>query len=123
MRQPSYIIAFSSKVFHQIFKGIAQNIIATGTVFTKIEDRFYKNGYQLGQAVNHFLTLPEFFIIVEVGYINDAHMVVGFCQCPYYGVYNPNESVPLIPDESVPLVRQNGYFGDTYPRFGDIDYP
>jgi hypothetical protein len=44
------LTALGRKVAHQVFIGVAQNVVALGAVLTKIERSVLKNGDQVGEG-------------------------------------------------------------------------
>ena len=59
---------------HQIFVGIAEQVVALGPVGVEVETLEY--GDQLGEPVLHLLTRAEFALVVEIGLVDDALEVV-----------------------------------------------
>jgi hypothetical protein len=62
---------------HEIFIGIAQNVVALGAVLAEIKLRPVEDSHEVGEAIDHFLAAAELVSIVEVGDIDVALEVVG----------------------------------------------
>ena len=74
------LAALRGEVPHQVFVGIAQDVVAFGAVLAEIQAGGFEDRYQVRQAVHHLLTAPELVGVVEVGYINHTLEIVGFSQ-------------------------------------------
>jgi hypothetical protein len=59
-------------VAHQIFVGIAQQVVALGAIFAEIQGRVTKDGNQIGEAVLHLLPLAQLIGIVEIGHVDNT---------------------------------------------------
>jgi len=66
-----------SKVPHQVFIGIAKDVIAFSPVLGKVQSRILEYGDEVGQSLDHLLTAPELIGIVEV---REIRKVVGLHQ-------------------------------------------
>ena len=62
---------------HQIFVGIAQDVVAVGAVPGKVEGGVLEDGNEVGEAVHHLLAAAEFGGVVEVG---EVGQLVGIGQ-------------------------------------------
>lgn len=51
---------------HQVFIGIAKNIVAIGPVLTEVQVFAFKNGDQVGELFHHLFAATEFVRIVKV---------------------------------------------------------
>ena len=76
------LAALGGKVAHQIFVGVAQNIVPAGLVGAEVKLRALENGDQPGELVHHLLTLAQFGLVVKMGVIDHAAQLVvpGFGQ-------------------------------------------
>ena len=64
---------------HQVFVGVAQQVVALGPVAAEIQS--LEDGNQLGQPLHHRIGLAELFLVVEVGDVDRAlEAVVGVGQ-------------------------------------------
>ena len=107
------LAALGGEVAHQVFVGIAQNIIALGAVLGEIEGRVLEDGDQVGQAVHHLLAAAELGGIVEV---REVGQLVGISQ------RGDDLLVDLVADVGLALQRDHvleaGAFGDRDRRIG-----
>jgi hypothetical protein len=55
---------------HQVFVGVAQQIVAAGAVAAEVQP--FEDGDQPGQAVHHLLALAQLLLVVEVGDVDGA---------------------------------------------------
>ena len=58
--------ALGGEVAHQIFVGIAQDIIAIGAVPGKVEGRVLEDSDEVGEAIHHLLAAAELGGVIEV---------------------------------------------------------
>jgi hypothetical protein len=65
------------EVPHQVFVGVAEQVVALGAVAAKVEGRRIEDGDQVGEAIDHLLALAELVGVVEVGDVDHALEVVG----------------------------------------------
>lgn len=64
---------------HEVFVGVAQQVVAFGTVKAEIQP--LENGNQLGEPIHHLLALAELVFVVEIGDVDGAlQAVVGIRQ-------------------------------------------
>src|ERR1039458_2933976 len=63
------LAALSREVPHKIFIGIAQNVIAFGSVLGKIERLVFKDGDQIGEPLHHLLAGAKLVGVVEVRHV------------------------------------------------------
>ena len=63
---PLALAALAGEVTHQVFVGIAQNVIMLCTVLGEVEFRLLKYGDQIGQAIHHRLAFTQLVGIVEI---------------------------------------------------------
>ena len=69
------LAALGREMAHQIFVGIAQEVVAFGTVGAEVEA--VEDRHQLGEPVLHFLARAELALVIEVGLVDDALEIVG----------------------------------------------
>ena len=91
---PLALARLGGEMAHQVLVGIAQQIVASGTVGTKVETVEY--GHQLGEPVLHLLAPAQLALVVEVGLIDNALEIVGLGQLP-------DDRVDLVADLLVAL--------------------
>ena len=72
------LAGLGGEVAHQVFVGVAQQIVALGPVGSKIQ--ILENGDEIGEAVHHFLALAQLVGVVEVGHVNHALEIVRLGQ-------------------------------------------
>ncbi len=60
---------------HQIFVGIAQEVVAFGTVGAEVEA--VEDGDQFREPILHLLARTELALVIEVGLVDDALEIVG----------------------------------------------
>lgn len=63
------LAAIHGEMLHQVFVGIAEDVVAVGTILREIQRRVLKDGDQLAQAVNHLLATAQLAGIVEVRHV------------------------------------------------------
>ena len=61
---------------HQIFVGVAEDVIALGPVLAEIEFGAAENVHQAGQPRNHLLSVAQLSRIVEFGVVDHATKAV-----------------------------------------------
>jgi hypothetical protein len=65
---------------HEVFVGIAQEVIAISAIAVKIQLRLVEDPHQIGEPVHHFLAAAQFRRVVEVRLVYDAFQAVGVGQ-------------------------------------------
>ena len=73
------LAAFGGEVAHQVFVGVAQDVVAVGTVLRKVEVRRFEDADQVAQLLDLLLGPAQQRVVVEVGFDDDA---VGVFQRP-----------------------------------------
>ena len=69
---PLALAAFGGEVAHQVFVGIAQNVVAARLVVAEIKFRAFKDGHEAGQGIHHILAVTELGIIEELCVVDDS---------------------------------------------------
>ena len=69
---PLALAALRGEVPHEIFVGVAEQIVAIGTVPGKIEGWVFKDGDEVGQAFHHLLTAAELVRVIKVRHIGEV---------------------------------------------------
>ncbi len=67
------LAAFRGEVPHQVFVGIAQEIITLGAVLAEIQTRILEDRDPAGQALHHLFAATELIGVVEIGKLAAAH--------------------------------------------------
>ena len=98
---PLALAAFGREVAHQVFVGIAQNVIAIGPVLREVERRVLECGDEIGEAVHLLLATAELAVIIEVGEIGLRQLLVLVDQ------RGDDLLVDQIADVSLPLQRDH----------------
>ncbi|OPY15433.1 MAG: hypothetical protein A4E69_00663 [Syntrophus sp. PtaB.Bin138] len=62
---------------HEVFVGIAQEVVTFGAVVAEVEGRCVEDGDQVGKTVHHLLPSAQLSLVVEVGQINHSPEIVG----------------------------------------------
>ena len=75
---PLALAAFGGEVAHQVFVGIAQNVVAARLIVAKVEFRAFKDRHEAGQGIHHVLAVTELGIVKELCVVDDACQVVRF---------------------------------------------
>ena len=88
------------EVAHQVFVGVAEQVVALGAVAAEIELRLVEDRDQVGEAVDHLLALAELVRVVEVGDVDHALEVVGLGELG-------DDLVDLVADFLVALERDH----------------
>ncbi len=65
------LAAVHGEMLHQVFIGIAEDVVAIGAVLREIERRVLEDGDQFAQALDHFLAAAELAGIVEVRHVGE----------------------------------------------------
>jgi len=63
------LAALGREVAHQVFVGVAKDVIAFRTVLAEVERLVFEDGNQVGQALDNFLAAAQLSGIVEIGHI------------------------------------------------------
>ena len=66
------LAALGGEVPHQVFVGVAEDVVALGAVLREVERRVLEDGDQVGEPVHHLLAVAELVGVVEVGEVDDA---------------------------------------------------
>jgi hypothetical protein len=64
---PLALAAFGGEVPHQVFIGVAEDVVALGAVLGEVERRVLEDGDEIGEPVHHLLAGPELGGVVEIG--------------------------------------------------------
>ena len=75
---PLALARLGGEVLHQVFVGVAEQVVALGTVGAEIET--VEDGHQPGESVLHLLAGAQLALIVEVGLVDDPLELVGLRQ-------------------------------------------
>ena len=54
------------EVAHEVFAGVARDVVAFGAVFREVEGFVFEDGDEVGEAVHHVFAGAEFVGVVEV---------------------------------------------------------
>ena len=60
------LAALGGEVPHQVFVGVAEDVVALGAVLREIERRILEDGDEVGEPVHHLLAAAELCRVVEV---------------------------------------------------------
>ncbi len=60
------LAALGGEVPHQVFVGIAEDVVVLGAVLGEIECGLFEDGDEVGEAVHHVLAFAELVRVVEV---------------------------------------------------------
>ncbi len=74
---PLALARLGGEVAHEVFVGVAEQVVALGAVAAKVERRVVEDGDEVGEPVHHLLALAELVGVVEVGDVDHALEVVG----------------------------------------------
>lgn len=77
IKLPLRFAGFCSEVLHQVFVGIAQNIVSIDTVGREIQLRTAENGKQPGKFFLLFPGIAQFVAVIEIRHINVADSRIG----------------------------------------------
>jgi hypothetical protein len=61
------LATLGGEVPHQVFVGVAQDVVALGAVFGEVEGRVLEDGDEIGEPVDLFLPIPKLCGVIEVG--------------------------------------------------------
>ena len=61
--------AFGGEVAHEVFVGVAQNVVVIGAVFGEVEGFVFEDGDEVGEAVHHLFAGAEFGGVVEIRHV------------------------------------------------------
>ena len=92
------LAALGGEVAHQVFVGIAQNIIAVGAVFGEIQRLVLEDADQVGEPVHHLLAAAELAGIVEIRHVGE---LVGI------GQWRDDFFVDVVADAGLALERHH----------------
>ena len=71
VKLPLALAAIHGEVLHQVFIGVAEDVIAVRAVFAEIESLIFKDGDEVGEPVHHLLAAAELRGVVEVGHVGE----------------------------------------------------
>ena len=97
---------------HQVFVGVAQQIVALGAIAPEIEIGAVEDGDQVGEPIHHLLALAELVLVVEIGLVDDALEIVGLGELG-------DDLVDLVADLLVAL--EGDHVGEA-AALGDIEH-
>ena len=63
------LAAFGGEMAHQVFVGVAEDVVALRAIFTKVERLVLEDGNQIGEPVDDLLTAAEFARIVKIRHV------------------------------------------------------
>ena len=63
------LAALGGEVAHQVFVGVAQDVVAVGAVLREIEGLVLEDGDQVGEPIHHLLAAAELGGIVEIRHV------------------------------------------------------
>ena len=63
------LATLGGEVPHQVFVGVAEDVVAVGTVLREVEGRVLEDGDQVGEPVHHLLAAAELGGVVEVRHV------------------------------------------------------
>ena len=63
------LATLGGKVPHQVFVGVAEDVVAVGAVLTEVERLVFKDGDEVGEPLDHLLAAAELSGIVEVRHV------------------------------------------------------
>ena len=89
------LATLGGEVPHEVFVGIAQDVIAVGTVLGEVERLILKDRNEVGEPFHHLLAAAKLGGIVEVRHIREF---VGVCQWA--------DDLPRIRSEDVPYLEE-----------------
>ncbi|OQB36471.1 MAG: hypothetical protein BWY09_01923 [Candidatus Hydrogenedentes bacterium ADurb.Bin179] len=72
------LAGFRGKIAHQVFIGIAKQVVAVGTVAPELQP--LENGHEVGQTVHHGLAPAQFICIIEIRQVNHTGQAVRLRQ-------------------------------------------
>ena len=108
------LAALGGEVAHEVFVGVAQDVVALGAVLAEVERLVFEDGDQVGEAVHHFLAAAELGGVVEVGHVGQ---LVGI------GQRSDDLLVDLVADVGLAFERHHvleaGAFGNGDGGVGD----
>jgi hypothetical protein len=61
------LAALGGEVPHQVFVGVAQNVVAVGAVLREVERRVFEDGDQVAEPIHHLLPFPSLFGSLKSG--------------------------------------------------------
>ena len=108
---PLALARLGGEVAHQVFVGVAEEVVALGAVAAEIQLRVVEDRDQVGEPIHHLLALAQLCRIVEVGLIDHALEVVGLGELG-------DDLVDLVADLLVALERD--HVGEA-AALGDLD--
>ena len=95
---PLTLAALGGEMPHQVFAGVAKDVVAVGAIFGEVERGILKDGNKAGEPVHHLLAAAELGGVVNVRHVGE---LVGVGQRP------ENFLVDLITDVTLALERDH----------------
>ena len=71
------LAAFCGEVAHEVFVGVAEDVVAVGAIFGEVEGGILEDGDEVGEAIDLLFAVAELGCVVEVGHGGEA---VGLSQ-------------------------------------------
>ena len=66
------LAALRGEVPHEVFIGVAEEVVAVGTVLGEIERGVLEDGDEVGEAVHHLLAAAELVRIIEIRHVGEV---------------------------------------------------
>ena len=65
---------------HQVFVGVAEDVVVVGTVLREIQLGLFEDGHKIAEALHHVLPFAELARVVEVGEVTAGQPGIGIDQ-------------------------------------------
>ena len=65
------LATFGGEVAHEVFIGVAENVVAIGAVLGEVEGGVFEDGDEVGELVDHLFAAAEFGGVVEIGKVGE----------------------------------------------------
>ncbi|GAB6043472.1 hypothetical protein JCM17961_41500 [Endothiovibrio diazotrophicus] len=69
---PLALAALGGEVAHQVFVGVAEDVVALGAVAAEVQRRVLEDGDQVGEPIDHPLAAAELGCVGEIGQVGEA---------------------------------------------------
>ena len=88
------LAALGGEVPHQVFVGVAEDVVALGAVLGEVEGRVLEDGDQVGEPVDHLLAVAELGGVIEVGEVGELLALASGAMI-FLLIWSPMSLLPL----------------------------
>ena len=97
------LAALGGEVPHQVFVGVAEDVVAVGAVLREVERRVLEDGDEVGEPLHHLLAAAELVGVVEVRQSSDSLLALASGAMIFLLIWSPMSDLPLSATMSLKL--------------------